>query len=47
MTDNELKEKNSREAKGWATLALMMVLFPILFFICVWLPMWFGDTTPY
>lgn len=47
MSDKELQEKNARELKGWLTMILMMVLFPVLFFLCVWAPMWFGSTTPY
>ena len=47
MSDKEVQEKNQLESTGWMTLLLMMVLFPVLFFLCVWFPMWFGDTTPY
>ncbi|MFW7378124.1 MAG: hypothetical protein ACOH5I_04905 [Oligoflexus sp.] len=47
MADKDLQEKNARESLGWTTLAFMMVLFPVLFFVCVWLPMWLGFTTPY
>ncbi len=47
MSSKELQEKNAREITGWLTMALMMTLFPILFFLCVWAPMWFGSTTPY
>ncbi|NRA64373.1 MAG: hypothetical protein HRU19_07805 [Pseudobacteriovorax sp.] len=47
MSSKEIAEKNSRESRGWYTLAFMMVLFPVLFFLCVWAPMWFADTTPY
>ena len=47
MNSQELKEKDARESTGWFTLAFMMVLFPVLFFLCVWAPMWFSDTTPY
>jgi len=47
MADKELQEKNARESLGWLTLAFMMLMFPVLFFVSVWLPMWFGFTTPY
>jgi hypothetical protein len=47
MTEKDLQDNKAREATGWLTLALMMVLFPVLFFLCVWIPMWFGSTTPY
>lgn len=47
MAEKDLEERNKLESVGWATMALMMVLFPVLFFLCVWFPMWFGDTTPY
>lgn len=47
MSNKDLDAKNARESEGWLTLAFMMVLFPVLFFLCVWAPMWFGDTTAY
>jgi hypothetical protein len=47
MTDKEIQAKNAREATGWLTMVFMMLLFPVLFFLCVWAPMWFGSTTPY
>ena len=47
MTDNDKKAKDARECEGWLTLALMMVLFPVLFFLCVWIPIWFDVAKPY
>jgi hypothetical protein len=35
----------SKEARGWFTLMFMMVLFPVLFFLCVFSPIWLGFTS--
>lgn len=40
-------EKRERETAGWLSLAAFMLLFPLLFFICVYLPIWMGIATPY
>ena len=42
-------DKNSshdldREPVGWLTLAGIILLFPALFFLCVFFPMWIGLT---
>ena len=34
----------TREARGWLSLLLLMVLFPLLFFLCVFFPIWLGVT---
>lgn len=34
-----------REASGWISIAAIMLLFPALFFLCVYLPIWLGYTT--
>lgn len=33
-----------REAAGWISIAVVMVLFPVLFFLCVFFPIWVGLT---
>lgn len=33
-----------KEAAGWVSLAAVMVLFPALFFLCVFFPIWIGIT---
>ena len=32
----------TKEARGWLSLVLLMVLFPLLFFLCVFFPIWLG-----
>lgn len=34
----------TKEAVGWLSLAFVMVLFPTLFFLCVYFPIWAGFT---
>jgi hypothetical protein len=42
---NEISQSDSKkEATGWLTLVAVMFLFPALFFLCVWFPMWVGLT---
>lgn len=33
-----------REATGWISIAVVMLLFPALFFLCVFFPIWVGLT---
>jgi hypothetical protein len=33
-----------KEATGWVGLAVVMVAFPALFFLCVFFPIWVGLT---
>jgi len=33
-----------QEAIGWLQIVGCMLLFPVLFFLCVWFPMWIGVT---
>ena len=33
-----------KEAIGWLSLASMILLFPALFFLCVYFPIWVGLT---
>ncbi len=35
---------HKREAFGWLQLALIILLFPCLFFLCVFFPIWMGWT---
>lgn len=46
MTSKDL-EQRQREQKGWLTLVFMMFLFPILFFLCVWIPIWMDIASPF
>lgn len=34
----------TKETYGWLSLLLLMVLFPLLCFACVFLPIWLGVT---
>lgn len=47
MSERNLQGDKAKEAVGWATLAMMMVLFPVLFFLCVFFPIWIGWTSPW
>lgn len=38
LTKEELKKQN----EGWWSLILFLVLFPVAFFVCAFLPMWMG-----
>lgn len=33
-----------KENVGWLILALLILLFPLLFFLCVYFPIWVGLT---
>lgn len=33
-----------KESIGWLQLAVMILLFPALFFLCVYFPIWVGLT---
>lgn len=46
MTGKDL-ETQQLESKGWLTLLFMMFLFPILFFLCVWIPIWMDVASPF
>ena len=39
----DLKKENT----GWLFLTFLMVMFPALFFLVVFLPIWMGWATPY
>jgi hypothetical protein len=39
--------RKNLEFKGWLSLLLIMFLFPILFFLCVYFPVWLGVASPY
>lgn len=36
-----------KEGAGWLSLILIMFLFPALFFLCVFFPIWLGIASPY
>ena len=36
----------TKEACGWLSLVLLMMLFPLLFFLCVFFPIWLGIAVP-
>jgi hypothetical protein len=38
----EVQRDMKREAIGWISITLIMVLFPVLFFVCAYAPMWLG-----
>ena len=33
-----------RESIGWLQMILIMLMFPVLFFLCVFFPIWIGLT---
>lgn len=37
-------QEQKKEAIGWMTLVLCMCLFPVLFFLCVFFPIFVGLT---
>jgi len=37
-------EDQRREAVGWLSMIAVMFLFPALFFLCVFFPIWIGLT---
>jgi nitrogen fixation protein FixH len=39
---NTVQRDEKKEFFGWIYLTLIMLLFPVLFFICVFLPMMVG-----
>ncbi len=43
------QEQNNKalEAAGWLQLLAIMILFPILFFLCAFFPIWIDVATPY
>lgn len=47
MTPKDQDRDMDRERVGWLTLAGFMLLFPALFFLCVYFPIWIGVATPY
>jgi hypothetical protein len=44
MTVAKPQRDMTKEALGWISLAICMVLFPALFFLCVYFPIWTGLT---
>lgn len=45
--DVQTEKNRSLEAAGWWQLLFIMILFPILFFLCVFFPIWIDVATPY
>lgn len=41
---SKLQRDTRKEAAGWVSLAVVMVLFPVLFYLCVFFPIWVGLT---
>ncbi len=47
MSNKEVEAHRKLEAEGWLTLLFVMLLFPLLFFLCVFFPIWIDVATPY
>jgi hypothetical protein len=47
MSSQDLEKNKTLEAVGWLQLLAIMILFPILFFLCAYFPIWIGVATPY
>lgn len=47
MTSHDQESHRSLEAKGWLTLLVVMFLFPLLFFLAVFFPIWIDVATPF
>ena len=45
MANQEVKKRDfNREAAGWVGLIAIMLAFPVMFFLCVFVPIWVGIT---
>jgi len=44
MSKELVHQNKEKEAKGWLTMALMLLLYPALFYLCVFFPIWVGWT---
>jgi hypothetical protein len=44
MTMTKPQRDQGREVKGWTSMIFVMLLFPALFFLCVFFPIWVGMT---
>ena len=47
MSSKDLQKNTALEAAGWLQLLAIMILFPILFFLCAFFPIWIDVATPY
>jgi hypothetical protein len=47
MSSQDLEKNKRLEAAGWLQLLAIMILFPILFFVCAFFPIWIDVATPY
>ena len=44
MSKETQQQNLQKEAKGWLSMAFMLVLYPTLFYLCVFFPIWVGWT---
>ena len=44
---NKVTRDMRKEMIGWVSIASCIVMFPALFFFCVFFPIWMGWTTPF
>jgi hypothetical protein len=42
MSSDNAKRDLEKEGKGYLMLMLIVILFPITFFLCAFFPMWMG-----
>jgi hypothetical protein len=40
LTNEEMKKQN----EGWWSMVFFLILFPVVFFLCVFFPIWMGWT---
>jgi hypothetical protein len=46
MTSRNVPQRDlNREGKGWLAMILIMFMFPALFYLCVFFPIWVGMTS--
>ena len=44
VKDEAVKRDPRKETTGWMSMALILFLFPTLFYLCVFFPIWVGWT---
>lgn len=47
MAVYRVEREMKKEARGWLYMALIMLAFPILFFACVYFPIFLEVASPY
>ena len=47
MSQRTVERDLGQEAVGWLSLIAILFLFPTLFFLCVFFPIWLGIASPY